>query len=298
MRLSSQLVITALAIWMASIPSISRAEGFCDEPDDPGYAERMLQTRAAVEAEDFELALEHLLWAADHFDFAIIDFSLGRSYHRLERYREAADAYTRFLRHFEGCRDEQGLADAARQYRTVALQEYTVALAAEAEAQTLAVESTEEQPPREDPQLDREERLHDEGDEVEVAEAPPAEVEVNPAGTDPQPAEDRIHPAWWIMASGGALMASGLVIELANLDLLERREDAVSSHPGAVPELNERVSRARTAERVLVSIGAATAIGGLVYLLVDDRGPEADDVPTVTISPRQTGLFLQLSGRF
>ena len=282
-----------MATALVSAPLVASAQSFCDEPDDPNYADRMLRTREAVEAEDFESALDHLLWAADHFDFAIIDFSIGRSYHHLERYQEAAEAYTLFLRHFEGCRDDQGLVDAARQYRAIALHEYTLALNESEES----APPPDEVPPEE---LQVDEPLADvtsEQDELETD----AVALAQPVEESPETAEEEdsgIHPAWWIIGSGGALIASGLVIELANLDLLERREEALTSNPGAVAELNDRVARARTAERVLVSIGAAATVSGLIYFLVDNRSTEEEEAPTVTITPRQTGVFLELSGSF
>ena len=278
---------------MASAASPVWAQSFCDEPDDPDYADRMLRTRAAVEVEDFELALEHLLWAADHFDFAIIDFSIARSYHRLERYQEASEAYTQFLRHFEGCQDDQGLADAARQYRAIALQEYTLALNTSAESVPPGEDGVPEEVPPEDASVSEAPELDEPGG-VAVAEVQTEEDRQ----AFPEEEDSGIHPAWWIIGSGGALVASGLVIELANLDLLDRREEALTSNPSAVPELNDRVARARPAERVLVSVGAVATISGFIYLLVDNRGPSEDEAPAATITPRQSGVFIELSGSF
>lgn len=101
----------------------------------------MMQAAEALNGEDYETALEHFLWAREHFDYAILDFGIARGFHRLERFAEAEEMYTRFLRHFAGCPDTDNLVETAEDYRTLAIREHASRLeASTSEPETTLIE--------------------------------------------------------------------------------------------------------------------------------------------------------------
>jgi len=104
------------------VTSTALADDFCQEPDDDAYYQLMDAARQAIEAEDYEAALANLSLARRSHQPAVLDFSIARAHHNLERWDEAVDSYNTFLRHFEGCADPNGLVELAHSYRTLALQ--------------------------------------------------------------------------------------------------------------------------------------------------------------------------------
>ena len=116
---------------MSTLPSTALAQGACDEPQDDVYVERMTQAAEALSREDYETALEHFFWASENYQYVVLEYGIARGLHRLERFDEAEQSYTRFLRQFDGCPDPDNLAANAREYRTLAIREQAARLEAE-----------------------------------------------------------------------------------------------------------------------------------------------------------------------
>lgn len=265
-------------VWLATSPA--SADDPCAEPSDPAYAEAMMAARDAIVGEDFEATLEHLDWAMARYDFAPLRFSRARALHRLERFNDAEAAYTDFLGAYEGCEDPQGLMQSARDYRSSATSEYArqVADAAnrqleEAQAAALEVEQANAESAVQAPANEAEEPVE------------PAPV----ATSNPVP--------WIIMGGGAALVATGLVYDVANQDLLDDRDAAASAGDQVrFDQLNEDVRSVKVVEGVLFGVGAAAIIGGLVYYLTSL--PDAAPAERVSVTFVDQGAVLAFSGIF
>lgn len=264
------------------------AQDYCVEPADSAYHERMAATRAAIETEDFELALEHLSWAHEHFDFAIVEFATARAYHRLERFEDAERMYTQFLRHFEACSNESGLRETAQQYHSLALQQHLAALEAA-------------QPP-----------APEEPDPVWVADAQDfagvvaAQVVSDasyaatliPAHSEPSEGPDGgVHPAWWVMGAGGALIVGGLVYDLTQMGILDERDAAAAAgDSNRVNQLNDEIGTIKLVDGILIGVGLAATIGGAVYYFLDS----GEEAPTESfgVEPEEGGARIWWGHRF
>jgi tetratricopeptide (TPR) repeat protein len=110
-----------LTLGLTLTPALAR--GQCAEPETEDYRDAMAAARAAIEADDFEAALDVLRDARSRHDVALLDYSIARALHRLDRYEEAERAYNTFLNRFEGCPDPQRLGETAREYRALAVQQ-------------------------------------------------------------------------------------------------------------------------------------------------------------------------------
>ncbi len=248
-------------------PSLVSAQEYCVEPADAAYGERMAATRAAIEAGDFELALEHLSWAREHFDFAVIEFATARAYHRLERFEEAEQMYTQFMRHFEGCSNESGLRETAQQYHALALQQYLTALA-------------EASPPSQGPDPATVAQAEDFGGATALQVTTQASRTASTLTDSVEPVDEGIHPAWWIVSAGGALVLGGLVYDLANASVLDERDAAAAAGDHTrVAELNDEVKTIRLVDGLVIGTGLVVAIGGVVYYFLDT----GDEAPTESI---------------
>jgi len=95
----------------------------CQDPTDPAYLELMDEAWVAIEAEDYAAALVVLETAYESHQPAVLEYALARAHHHLELFELAENYYNRFLRHFEGCPDPDGLLESARDYRDLAVRQ-------------------------------------------------------------------------------------------------------------------------------------------------------------------------------
>jgi len=242
-------------------PTSAYAQDPCEEPRDDRYVERMMLVLDGIEAADFEAVLEHLEWTIEQFDYAVLDYSRARALHNLDRFAEAAAAYNRFLRHFESCPDPDGLADAARNYRTLAIQQ---------QASLVVIEPEPIDPEPTDP--------HPQPTDIAQADTDPAVTEE--VTLDP---DQSLNPGWYVIGGGGAFLLGGVIYDLVNLDLLEGGTE-------------EDFQTARLFDGLLYGGGIlAVGVGVALLFLLDDDPTEAVVAPAgLDITPLEDGALLRI----
>jgi tetratricopeptide (TPR) repeat protein len=224
-------------VLVAGAPVLGAAQERCTEPTSPQYLDRMARVRAAVEAEDYAVALGELRWAAERYEYALIEYSEARALHRLGRYAEAEARYNDFLRHFEGCEDPDGMRQTAQEYRALAIREQVA---------TLTV------PPR---------------DVGAPVLAPPTLL---PIGAEEAGVEDGgdSWPGWVALGLEGAALVAGVSYDLANGDRLDARDAAMAEGDGAaLARANQRIEDGRAVDWAPYGSGVGLTAVGVVLLL-------------------------------
>jgi hypothetical protein len=254
---------------MVSLPA--RAFGQCDEPAEPAYTELMSQTRAAVEAEDFEAALTFLSEAHERFpDVAILNYSMARAMHHLEQYEEAEAAYNAFLREFAYCADPADLRSAAVNYRNLAVEQQRAILQQETAEQQRAE----------------------------------ADAAARDRSSPTPPPEEGPSPGWWLVGGGGLLLVTGTIIDLSNLDIREDLSNAYAEGRwDEALELEADRDRVQTLEVIFYGSGLALVAAGALWILLDgpdDAAAETMNGQTagVSFATRPDGHFLLWGGAF
>ena len=265
-RLLDMSRVPIFTVLVLSAATTAYAQDPCEEPRDDRYVERMMLVLDGIEAADFDAVLEHLNWTIEQFDYAVLDYSRARALHNLDRFEEAAAAYNRFLRHFEDCPDPDGLADAARNYRTLAIQQQSSLVAIEPEP--LDTEPTDTDPA-----------------DTDSGSTDTALADTDLAVTDEvtlQP-DESLNPGWYVIGGGGALLLAGVVYDLINLDLLDEGTE-------------EDFSTARLFDGLLYGSGILVAGVGvaLLFLLDDDPIEEVVAPVGVDITPLEDGALLRV----
>jgi tetratricopeptide (TPR) repeat protein len=132
---------------------------------------------------------------------------------------------------------------------------------------------------------------------AEVSEA--AEAERRAALPPDDPTEPQgLPPGTWVAIAGGAVLASGVIFDLANLDLIEERDAARASGEAArISAANSSLGTARTIDWVLYGVGGATLAVGLVWLALDGGGDEGTGEPG-SLAPFVGAGTVGVSGRF
>ena len=123
---------------------------------------------------------------------------------------------------------------------------------------------------------------------------------------DTEPSGFRAALPWILTGSGAACLIAGLAIDLANADDLDEFEairtacdNGGSCHAERGVTLQSSLQSAKVAEGVLLGVGAAAAITGVVFFFVDP-GEDPDGAESLIIEPqvgRQSAGFA-ISGRF
>lgn len=245
--------IPILTVLFLCAASSAYAQDPCEEPRDDRYVERMMSVLDGIEASDFNAVLEHLDWTLEQFDYAVLEYSRARALHNLERFEEAAAAYNTFLRHFEGCRDPDGLADAARNYRTLAIQQQASLVVVEPEP-------------------------------VETEPTDTALADTDLAVTDDVTLEpdESVNPGWYVIGLGGAFLLSGVTYDLVNLDLLDEGTDEDFS--------NARLVDGLLYGGCILSVGVGVA---LLFLLDNDPTESVIAPAVMDIAPLEDGALLR-----
>lgn len=226
-----------VVLLVGGVASAAYGQDRCVEPAAPEYLDRMARARAAIEAEDYAAALVELRWAAERYEYALVEYSEARALHRLGRHAEAEARYNAFLRHYEGCDDPDGIRRAAQEYRALAIREQAAAL-------------PEAAPTPMSPVL-----------------APPLLTPIGGRESDDD-ARSTSWPGWTVLGLGGAALLAGVSYDLANGDRLDARDAAITANDSAaLARANERIERGRTVDWALYGSGVGLTAVGVVLLL-------------------------------
>jgi len=231
------LIVAAVAL-LAVVERPANAQSQCEEPTDGQYVERMEQLRVAIGSEDYETALEVASGAATLYDYAVLDYTVARAQHHLERHAEAIEAYNTFLASFEGCDDPQGLVTTARNFRNLAIRQ---------QAESFEPLETE----------------------VPAAEPPASEV----ASVEP---DSGLNPGWFVVGGGAALLATALIYDLSQMGLRDDKEAAdLAGDDAEFYRIQGQIEDAQTVEWVLIGTGVVAGIVGVVLLVVEPDDEES-----------------------
>lgn len=137
---------------------------------------------------------------------------------------------------------------------------------------------------------------------TEVAEAAEADRRAAQPPTAP-PEPEGVPPGTWVAIAGGAVLASGVIFDLANLDLIDERDAARASGEAArISAANSSLASARAIDWALYGVGGATLAVGIVWLALDGGGADGDEegerAAGVSVSPFVGVGTLGVSGRF
>ena len=271
-----------LSFFLLSCPTAVFAQSHCEDPTDPTFLAYMEGLSAAVEVGDFEHVLAILDNLQRDYDYVMLQYARARSLHRLDRFSEAEQAYTEFLRVYADCPDPDNLDDTATQYRSLAIEEHRALLAEQAAEATAAAE-----------QALAETRVDPTGDDTGGTAPEANAVEVN---REDLKDSGGFRSGWILVSLGGALVTSGVIFDLVNMGLYDEQEEAQGKDRERFESLNEEWERYATIDVGLYGSGIVLIVAGVIWVLLDS-GDEEPPIETGFMRVRG-GTVFTLGGTF
>lgn len=103
-------------------------------------------------------------------------------------------------------------------------------------------------------------------------------------------------PGITLLGTGGALLVSGLIFDLAKMGLQDELQEAIDNNSPNVDALGDERDTAIVVDWVLYSGGLVLATTGAILLLIHEDVP--DEAPVVSVAPIREGAGLSLGFRF
>lgn len=237
---------------------------------------------------EYEAAIEAFEHAQELSPSRANIWNITRCHEQLQQYEEALERLEQYLAE-EALPQERRAAAMAYQAELNALRD----TARPQETETaVPVEQAEDQPAEPEP-------AEPEEVEPEEVEAPPvasAAAEEPPPPPPPPPPRRSLVAPWATLGSGLALMVTAAVLDIVAFSSASRDPSEAFASVREYRDWQEGYENTALAGDILMGLGAAAAVGGLVWLLLWRRDAEdrARRRPALAVTPSLGALSLNL----